>query len=66
VNKEQIVYTDENGNEYVLDEVGNKMPPLQSGKFIPASKENSGFSHYDSPDHCWFCGKLTCRGNCFK
>jgi hypothetical protein len=53
---------DEWGNEYVLDENGNKLPPAQTSKQV----ESSGFTHYESSQHCGLCGSLTCRGNCFK
>lgn len=59
----QNVYVDENGKEYVLDENGNRMPPMQvtNGKYV------SGFWVYDdSQGHCALCGRLTCRGECFK
>lgn len=60
---EQKIYLDENGNEYVLDEVGNKIPPIKTQK----KYTTSGFTFYDdSQGHCCFCGRLTCKGNCFK
>jgi hypothetical protein len=57
------IYFDKDGEEYVLDENGNKRPPMQTTK---QSKSSSGFTHYDSPIHCGLCGQLTCRGSCFK
>ena len=60
----QIIHYDEFGTEYVLDEAGNKMPP-----FITNKIENhvSGFTIYDTTQgHCGLCGKLTCKGQCFK
>ena len=58
----QPIYFDEYGEEYSLDEKGNKIPPMQTTKI----EESSGWRFYDSPYHCGFCGKLTCRGSCFK
>lgn len=57
------VYTDEGGEEYVLDEDGLRRPPMQSGQ---RTISESGFHVYESPDHCGLCGRLTCRGQCFK
>jgi len=62
MDREQNVYIDDNGKEYILDENGNKMPPLKTSE----RKISSGFTHYDSPYHCTFCSRLTCRGGCFK
>ncbi len=59
----QPKHFDENGNEYVLDEHGNRMPPMHTSK----SSKSSGFTVYDtSQGHCGFCGSLTCNGRCFK
>jgi hypothetical protein len=59
----QIIHYDEFGTEYVLDEVGNKMPPLNTNK----TEDHSGFTIYDSSQgHCALCGRLTCKGGCFK
>ena len=57
------VYTDEGGKEYVLDENGNRRPPMQSGQWVASE---SGFHVYESPDHCGLCGRLDCRLQCFK
>lgn len=60
---EQNIYVDKDGKEYVLDEVGNKIPPMQSRVIAEAS----GWSVYDSSQgHCPLCGKLTCSGYCVK
>lgn len=60
---DEIIYNDQNGKEYVLDEVGNKRPPMQTHKII---SENDGWREYDSSQgHCALCGSLTCRGYCF-
>jgi len=58
------VYQDENGDEYILDELGNRRPPMLTGKIeIP----NEPFRTYDSSKgHCTFCGRLDCNGSCFK
>lgn len=59
----EIIYHDEFGGEYVLDEVGNHRPPMKTSK----STTSSGFTTYDSSQgHCGFCGRLTCNGSCFK
>ena len=59
----EIVYTDEWGEEYVLDEQGHKRTPMVTKKSV----DNSGFTTYDSSHgHCCFCGRLTCNGTCFK
>ena len=60
--KEKIYY-DENGKPYVLDERGNHRPPMQS-EVISKPGE---FTIFDSSQgHCSLCGRLTCRGGCFK
>lgn len=61
----QLIHHDEWGNEYVLDEMGNHMPPMQAA---PLPKKNaSDWTEYDtSQGHCGLCGRLTCRGSCFK
>jgi hypothetical protein len=59
--KEQIYY-DKDGREYVLDEVGNQRPPMQTTKVI---QETSGWKEYDtSQGHCALCGRLGCHGYC--
>lgn len=59
----QIIHYDEFGREYVLDEAGNRMPPLQTNK----TEDHSGFIVYDTTQgHCGLCGKLLCKGSCFK
>jgi len=49
--------------QYVRDADGSRIPG-------PAAKnpdDGSGFSTYDSSrGHCSLCGRLTCRGECFK
>ncbi len=59
----QKIYVEaDSGKEYVLDEMGNKMPPLRS-----SINKNCSFKTYDtSQGHCCFCGMLTCGGSCFK
>lgn len=57
----EVIYHDKWGDEYVLDERGNRRPPMQS-KRMPGE-----FVHYDSSQgHCGLCGRLTCNGGCFK
>ena len=59
----EIIHHDDNGKEYVLDENGNKRPPMQTSKM----HKTSGFTHFDtSQGHCGLCGSLNCRGSCFK
>lgn len=61
-NKEKI-YFDEYGTEYILDEKGNKRPPMKTSK----EYTSSGFTTYNSSSgHCPLCGRLNCCGNCFK
>lgn len=58
------VYYDENGDPYVVVQPsGERMPPLQTHR----TETHSGFTTYDtSQGHCGLCGRLTCRGTCFK
>ena len=59
----QTIHIDEYGEEYVLDENGNRQTPMQSR----VASKKSGFTTYDdSKGHCSFCGRLSCRGECFK
>ncbi len=59
----QEIYHDKDGQEYILDENGNKIPPLVTSK----STESNGWREYDtSQGHCGLCGRLTCNGTCFK
>lgn len=59
----QRIHHDESGQEYVLDERGNRIPPMQSQKI---SKDGE-FTEFDSAQgHCGLCGRLTCGGSCFK
>jgi hypothetical protein len=59
----EIIHHDEYGKEYVLDEAGNKRPPIHTSN----STQSGGFTTYDSSEgHCGLCGSLTCRGGCFK
>lgn len=32
----------------------------------PEPKKEDGFTYYDEPGCCHFCGRLTCEGGCFK
>lgn len=65
------VYTDENGKrwlvtqdgEFITDERGEKVPAMHS-EII--SKPGEFIIHDDSQGHCCFCGRLTCRGSCFR
>jgi hypothetical protein len=59
----EIIHTDKDGKEYVLDENGNHRPPMKSRKI---SKPGEFTQFDDSEGHCSFCGRLTCRGGCFK
>jgi hypothetical protein len=59
----QKVYVDEKGLEYCLDEMGNKIIPMNS-KVIG---ESSGWKEYDSRQgHCGLCGRISCRGYCVQ
>ncbi len=59
----EIIHHDKDGEAYVLDEAGNRRPPLQTTE----SETNSGFTTYNTSNgHCGMCGRLTCSGNCFK
>jgi hypothetical protein len=59
----EIIHHDEYGKEYVLDEEGNRRPPMHTSN----STQSSGFTTYDSSEgHCGLCGSLTCNGRCFK
>ena len=58
------IYHDENGVEYVLDDQGNKRPPMRTEKVVGVF---SGWTEYDSSQgHCGLCGMLTCRGYCVQ
>lgn len=60
---EELIYHDTDGNEYVLDEKGNRRPPMQTRKHY----QESGFTLYDdSQGHCCFCGRLDCNRSCFR
>jgi hypothetical protein len=57
------IHHDESGNRYVLDENGNRRPPMQAAE----TETHSGFTVYDSSQgHCGLCGRLDCRGGCFR
>jgi hypothetical protein len=58
----EVIHHDKDGNEYVLTAEGQRRPPMQAA---PVSTD--GFKHYDeSAGHCGLCGRLDCRGNCFR
>lgn len=62
-NTDEVIRHDEDGKPYVLDENGNKRPPLRSAK----EPSSSGFTTYDtSQGHCGLCGSISCRGSCFR
>lgn len=57
-------YFDEFGKPYVLDEKGNRRPPMQ---VEPEPKELGGFTTFPTEQgHCALCGRLACNGSCFK
>lgn len=59
----EIIHHDVDGKRYVLDEAGNRRPPMQSER----DSEPGEFATYDSSQgHCGLCGSLTCNGGCFK
>jgi hypothetical protein len=35
-------------------------------EYDPQMKESNGFHYFNAPGVCSFCGRLTCRGECFK
>lgn len=54
--------TDENGN-LLKDELGNNISPSVSG----VVSKSSGWDFHDtSQGHCALCGRINCRGECFK
>ena len=61
----QLIHHDEWGKEYVLDELGNRIPPMQA---IELPKKNpDDWTEYDtSQGHCGLCGRLDCKGHCFR
>lgn len=60
--KEEI-YTDKDGHQYVLDDQGNRRPPMK----IESKAPEDEFRTYDTSEgHCALCGKLNCNGGCFK
>ena len=60
----EIIHRDEDGAEYVIDEAGNRRPPMKTSEVEISS---SGFLSYDSSKgHCGLCGRLDCSGGCFK
>ena len=59
----EVIHYDESGQVYVLDENGNRRPPMQA----TGNSEPGAFTTYDtSQGHCALCGSLTCNGGCFK
>ncbi len=69
--RDNKISIDENGDRWLIgengkflkDEFGNKIPPSQSNK----TSKDGEFTVYDSSQgHCSLCGRLTCRGGCFK
>ena len=53
---------DEWGNRYEVDEYGHKRKPMQSDKM----ETHSGFTSCSEPGYCGLCGRMDCRGECFK
>lgn len=63
MNDEELIHYDQYGSRYVLDEAGNRRPPMQS-ELISKPGE---FGVYDTSEgHCALCGSLSCNGGCFK
>jgi hypothetical protein len=59
----QTIHHDKCGDEYVLDEDGNRQTPRQSRRVSRPGE----FPTYDTSEgHCALCGRLGCRGGCFK
>ena len=59
----ETVHVDEYGTEFVLDEKGNRRPPMYS-KVV---KESRDWPEYDtSQGHCGLCGRLGCREGCVQ
>lgn len=69
--RDNRVHTDDNGDRWLTGENG-KLLKDENGNNIPPNKArvigtSSGWTDYDtSQGHCGLCGKLSCRGNCFK
>jgi hypothetical protein len=60
----ELIHVDEWGNEYVLDEKGNRQKPRTAPE--SSKKTSSGFTCYDAPGYCSLCGRMECRGGCFR
>lgn len=61
--------SDESGKNWLKDEDGK--PVYVNGERVPGPARvedpNASFRTYDtSQGHCGLCGRLTCRGGCFK
>lgn len=61
----QLIYRDRDGKEFVLDELGNRVPPMQSAP-LPKTSPDDWTTYDTSQGHCGLCGSLTCNGGCFK
>lgn len=65
------IYMDDSGKRWLTDDSG-KLLKDENGDNIPTSQslknsKDGEFTTYDdSQGHCPLCGRLTCRGNCFK
>ena len=66
------IKTDRNGNQWLVDCNGTYLRDENGDKISPQHykmKEfrTSSFTAYDtSKGHCGLCGKISCRGQCFK
>jgi len=69
--RDSRIVTDEWGEQWLIGENGELLKD-EFGKNIPPMKSNiisspNEFTVYDSSKgHCPLCGRLTCRGECFK
>jgi hypothetical protein len=58
-------WPDDEWHDTLYDGEGNAVKRLKEQ--APIESDSSGFTIYDtSHGHCGLCGRLGCRGNCFK
>lgn len=60
----ETIHHDRDGNEFVLDENGNRRKPMTAPE--SARRTASGFTYYEAEGYCGLCGRTDCRGSCFK
>lgn len=69
--RDNRIHTDEDGKQWLTDEDGKLLRDERGDKIPPMNAKSlgtsSGWEDYDtSQGHCGLCGRLTCRGGCFK